>query len=679
MTVSTVVNHEQYDGNGTTTSFPYRFRVLKSEHMVVTVSDPEGRLSTLTLGMDYDLSGVGMVNGGNVILKSPLQDGWKISLDRDLPAVQETDLRNQGRFFAETHEDAFDYLTMLVQKSLSYFGLALRKPSGIADFYDAKNDRISNLADPVDEMDSVNNRTLKNYVDRAIAGVTGGFGWFIQAGAGAVYRTFQDKMRDTLSVKDFGAKGDGVSDDTVAFRRAIEHTSQNGKSCFVPDGIYLVDQIVILPHTRLYGNGRSSRIKRRTVNGLDLVVGLNSDSLWNSSNPDVTNFAFDVEIHSLFLDGGVDGALEPFSASKSGSAIAIWGHNLRIYNIDIINFAEHGIRTQCTDTNVDFATEWQESSFYSIRIRNVGAHGWMFFGPHDSKFVDVSIINASQRGDNLYDGLITGDQGTGDFSGIHISVSGNNTGNFESLRSRYSLNLNTPCRFSGGSSFEGSRIPTRIASSGSQFDSSCTYYAAWGIGNDCIAIKLEGICGLNQIRGKVNGSSQFRPGKNQFGIVFGATSSDSVSNNIIDMQIDGCNIPISFGASTTVADGDKGKNTIRIKSYYNGSQTPQGTYGVLNSSQGSTLEFDLDGTSTQTVRSFKQTKSQTIAAGQTYTWTFKYKFPSAPIMSLSIVGPSATPNGGVWVNGISGDSVSIVNGTGTQIILNATASTSVAV
>ncbi len=70
MTVSTVVNHEQYDGNGTTTSFPYRFRVLKSEHMVVTVSDPEGRLSTLTLGMDYDLSGVGMVNGGNVILKS---------------------------------------------------------------------------------------------------------------------------------------------------------------------------------------------------------------------------------------------------------------------------------------------------------------------------------------------------------------------------------------------------------------------------------------------------------------------------------------------------------------------------------------------------------------------------------------------------------------------------------
>ena len=38
-----------------------------------------------------------------------------------LPVVQETDLRNQGKFFAEVHEDAFDYLTMLIQKSIGYF------------------------------------------------------------------------------------------------------------------------------------------------------------------------------------------------------------------------------------------------------------------------------------------------------------------------------------------------------------------------------------------------------------------------------------------------------------------------------------------------------------------------------------------------------------------------------
>lgn len=255
MTVSTVVNHEQYDGNGTTTTFPYRFRVLKSSHMVVTVVDTAGLVSTLQLGTDYDITGVGNVSGGSVILRSPLQKGYSISLDRDLPAVQETDLRNQGRFFAETHEDAFDYLTMLVQKSLSFFSLALRKPSFISRYYDAQNNRISNLADPADDQDAVNNRTLRNYVDAGIAGVTGGFGWFLQYGAGAVYRTFQDKMRDAVSVKDFGAKGDGVTDDSVAVQLAA-----NSGALYFPPGNYLITQGINVLTTKdcvIRGNSRS--------------------------------------------------------------------------------------------------------------------------------------------------------------------------------------------------------------------------------------------------------------------------------------------------------------------------------------------------------------------------------------------------------------------------------------
>lgn len=65
---------------------------------------------------------------------------------------------------------------------------------------------------------------------------------FQQAGSGAVVRTAQDKMREWVSVKDFGAVGDNVADDTAAVSNAINFVQSvvPSQPLYFPPGYYRI-------------------------------------------------------------------------------------------------------------------------------------------------------------------------------------------------------------------------------------------------------------------------------------------------------------------------------------------------------------------------------------------------------------------------------------------------------
>lgn len=63
MTVSTEVDHNEYTGNGATTSFPYTFRIFKKSDLVVQVSDLNGNVTELVLDTGYTVTGAGTYSG----------------------------------------------------------------------------------------------------------------------------------------------------------------------------------------------------------------------------------------------------------------------------------------------------------------------------------------------------------------------------------------------------------------------------------------------------------------------------------------------------------------------------------------------------------------------------------------------------------------------------------------
>ena len=99
---------------------------------------------------------------------------------------------------------------------------------------------------------------------------------FIQAGTGAVTRNMQDKARESVSVFDFGAVGNGVTDDTDEIQAALNSVPFGG-NVQLPSGTYKISSLTIPDGVRLVGqNPYGSVLVTTSATGNVLALGVSS-------------------------------------------------------------------------------------------------------------------------------------------------------------------------------------------------------------------------------------------------------------------------------------------------------------------------------------------------------------------------------------------------------------------
>lgn len=118
MTVSSTSSRIVYAGNGTTTVFPFAFKVQQPADLVVVYTDATGTDFTLSPGQ-YTAGGFGLDAGGSVTYPtsgSAIAAGTTLTIYRDVAPTQPTSISNQGAMWPQVIEAALDRLTFIAQK-----------------------------------------------------------------------------------------------------------------------------------------------------------------------------------------------------------------------------------------------------------------------------------------------------------------------------------------------------------------------------------------------------------------------------------------------------------------------------------------------------------------------------------------------------------------------------------
>ena len=285
MTVADNTSRNQYTATSGQTVFAYTFEIVDKGDIVVLKNG-----TTLSEGTNYTVSNVGNDSGGNVTLTVGATTGDVLTLYRDMPYSRTQNYTNSGDFLASEVNSDFDNLWLAGEQTNRSFSQSIRKPitdsESISMELPAAASRSGKLLSftsdgAVSVATSATNGTVANLVT------------YSPPFTGAVDTTVEAKLSESVSVKDFGAVGDGVTDDTDAIQAAINSSSSVIR---IPEGDYKITD-----KNGAYGILISATNKTIIGDGLEVANLIYTSSATN--RPAISVTASDVHIKGIRIDG----------------------------------------------------------------------------------------------------------------------------------------------------------------------------------------------------------------------------------------------------------------------------------------------------------------------------------------------------------------------------------------
>ncbi|MCW0370283.1 glycoside hydrolase family 55 protein [Xanthomonas sacchari] len=251
------------------TVFPYDFRILADTDLQVQVNGV-----TKSLGVHYAVSGVGTEGGGQIVFTTAMAGGETVMRRRLMPLVRTNDFQYLGDLRSFTLNNDQDAPIMMLQQLEDDIGRSLKLPPSSTGTGDIA--QLTPLAPLVVSADGqgVESGSTQLTGDMLLRpnlanGAQYGARLLSYAPSGGIPRPLQDLLSEQpVSVKSYGALGDGANNDSPGINAAINAAVARGVSTvFVPRGTYVIDTDILLkPGIRLLGEPGSVIIQRSGAN-----------------------------------------------------------------------------------------------------------------------------------------------------------------------------------------------------------------------------------------------------------------------------------------------------------------------------------------------------------------------------------------------------------------------------